>query len=297
MTELGDFPLHAPEQPAARPPGSRFRLLVAVALILGGVTAGVLYWIAPRQSEEAPPPAVVESPAPAEPGAAPEPRELEEVAAEPEPLILPFLDQSDTLLRELAVALSSHPDLAAWLVTDELIRTFTVAVENIADGQNPAPRLSALAPKSGFRTTGRGADLRIDQEGYDRYNGLGDLVASLDAAGAVRLYEAFTPLIVEAYRELGHPEGGFDETLERALRRLLDTPVVEREVLLIARLVYYEFADPMLEALSPVQKQLLDMGPRNVRLIQAKLRDLAVALGIPAERLPPSVVILPESRG
>ena len=292
MTELGDFPLHAPEHPAARPPRSRLRLLIAVALVLGAVTAGVLYWIAPRQTEEAPPPAVVESPAPAEP-AAPEPLELEEVAAEPEPLILPFLDQSDTLLRELAAALSSHPDLAAWLVTDELIRTFTVAVENIADGQNPAPRLSALAPKSGFRTAGRGADLRIDQEGYDRYNGLGDLVASLDADGAVRLYVAFTPLIAEAYRELGHPEGGFDETLERAIRRLLDTPVVEREVLLIARLVYYEFADPMLEALSPVQKQFLDMGPRNVRLIQAKLRELAAALGIPAERLPPPVVILP----
>ena len=292
MTELGDFPLHAPEHPAARPPGSRLRLLIAVALVLGAVTAGVLYWIAPRQSEEAPPPAVVESPAPAEP-AAPEPRELEEVAAEPEPLILPLLDQSDTLLRELAAALSSHPALAAWLVTDELIRTFTVAVENIADGQNPAPRLSALAPKSGFRTAGREADLRIDQESYDRYNGLCDLVASLDADGAVRLYVAFTPLIAEAYRELGHPEGGFDETLERAIRRLLDTPVVEREVLLFARLVYYEYADPMLEALSPVQKQLLGTGPRNVRLIQAKLRELAAALGIPAERLPPPVVILP----
>ena len=291
MTELGDFPLHAPEQPAARPPGSRLRRLVAVAFVLGGVTAGVLYWIGSRQSEEAPPPAVVESPAPPEPGAAPEPRELEEVAAEP--LILPFLDQSDTLLRELAAALSAHPDLAAWLVTDELIRTFTVAVENIADGQNPSPRLSALAPESGFRTAGREADLRIDQESYDRYNRLGDLGASLDADGAVRLYVAFTPLIAEAYRELGHPEGGFDETLERAIRRLLDTPVVEREVLLIARLVYYEFADPMLEALSPVQKQFLGTGPRNVRLVQAKLRELAAALGIPAERLPPPVVILP----
>ena len=289
MTELGDFPLHAPEHPAARPPRSRLRLLIAVALVLGAVTAGVLYWIAPRQSEEAPPPAVVESPAPA----APELRELEEVAAEPEPIILPLLDQSDTLLRELAAALSSHPNLAAWLVTDELIRTFTVAVENIADGQNPAPRLSALAPKNGFRTAGREADLLIDQESYDRYNGLGDLVASLDADGAVRLYEAFTPLIAEAYRELGHPEGGFDETLERAIRRLLDTPVVEREVLLFARLVYYEYADPMLEALSPVQKQLLGTGPRNVRLIQAKLRELAAALGIPAERLPPPVVLLP----
>ena len=146
MTELGDFPLHAPEQPAARPPGSRLRLLVAVALVLGAVTAIVLYWISPRQSEEAAPPAVVESQAPPEPAAAPEPLELEEVAAEPEPLILPVLDQSDTLLRGLAAALGSHPDLAAWFVTDELIRTFTVAVENIADGQNPSATTLRACP-------------------------------------------------------------------------------------------------------------------------------------------------------
>ena len=42
-----------------------------------------------------------------------------------------------------------------------------------------------------------------------------------------------------------------------------------------------------LESLTNAQKQLLRMGPRNVKLIQAKLREVAVALGIPASRLPP----------
>ena len=42
----------------------------------------------------------------------------------------------------------------------------------------------------------------------------------------------------------------------------------------------YHFADPALEALSPAQKQLLRLGPGNARRVQAKLRELAPALGL-----------------
>jgi hypothetical protein len=44
--------------------------------------------------------------------------------------------------------------------------------------------------------------------------------------------------------------------------------------------VSYKYDDPKLEALTLAQKQLLRMGPRNVRLIQAKLREMAPYLGI-----------------
>jgi hypothetical protein len=48
----------------------------------------------------------------------------------------------------------------------------------------------------------------------------------------------------------------------------------------------YAFADPKLEGLSRAQKQLLRMGPQNVRAIQGKLREIAGVLGIPDSRLP-----------
>ena len=44
---------------------------------------------------------------------------------------------------------------------------------------------------------------------------------------------------------------------------------------------------PQLQELSAAQKQLLRMGPQNVRTVQSKLREIATALGIPASRLPP----------
>ena len=56
---------------------------------------------------------------------------------------------------------------------------------------------------------------------------------------------------------------------------------------LASKSVAYEFADPRLQSLSSAQRQFLRMGPRNVRLIQAKLREIAPLMGIPAESLPP----------
>jgi len=50
--------------------------------------------------------------------------------------------------------------------------------------------------------------------------------------------------------------------------------------------VGYAFADAGEEDLAPAQKQLLRMGPANARAVQAKLREIALALGIPSARLP-----------
>jgi hypothetical protein len=48
----------------------------------------------------------------------------------------------------------------------------------------------------------------------------------------------------------------------------------------------YHYNDPRLEGLTQAQKQLVRMGAQNVRTIQRKLREIALALGIPQERLP-----------
>ena len=90
----------------------------------------------------------------------------------------------------------------------------------------------------------------------------------------------------DAYRELGHPEGDIDAATERAIVALLQTPVRDADIELRQRPLSYRFRDPALERLSPAQKQLLRMGPRNMRIVKARLRDLARELGIPPSRLP-----------
>ncbi|MDP7339729.1 MAG: DUF3014 domain-containing protein, partial [Vicinamibacterales bacterium] len=179
----------------------------------------------------------------------------------------------------------------AWLIPDDLVRTFVVVTENAADGNNPAEHLPPLRPTQRFQTAGEGPQLAIDPASHARYNTHAEIVASINPVGAAELYRRLTPLITEAYAELGHPDGGFDDTLRRALGNLLETPVLERSLTLVPRASFFEFADAELEDLLPVQKQFLGMGPRNVRAVQASLLDIARELGIDASSLPvPEVV-------
>ena len=139
---------------------------------------------------------------------------------------LPPLDQTDALVRELVRALSSHPVIASWLTTDQLIRNFTVSVANVADGDTPARHLHTIAPGRPFQVRKRGAVTYIDETTYRRFDGHAAAVAELDPKGAAQLYRRLKPRLDDAYRELA-PNGDFDRTLTRAIVTLLETPIVE----------------------------------------------------------------------
>ena len=85
-----------------------------------------------------------------------------------------------------------------------------------------------------------------------------------------------------AYDELGNQES-IDRAVERAIEGLLQVPVVDGDVRLeqSGEGIGYEYADPRLGALNAAQKQLLRMGPRNIRVIQQQLRGFASAAAIP----------------
>lgn len=224
----------------------------------------------PTPPPTVPPPAVTE-PLAAPPGTAPD---------TPEERGLPPLAESDTLVRELASGLTSHPGLSVWLSTDGLIQRFVAAVDNIAGGESPRPHLLFLAPAAKFRVVRRKGRLYVDPKSYERYDLVADVLASLDPPRTVEVYRRLQPLCEDAYRGLGKPQGRFDDVLVKAIRTLLATPVVEGDVELTPKVITYAFADPALEGLSPAQKHLLRMGPKNERAIQAELRALATALGM-----------------
>lgn len=203
-----------------------------------------------------------------------------------DPVTLPPLDASDTLVRTLVQALSESPAIIAWLTTHGHIRNFTVVVANIADGVSPAKHLTVLRPSARFRVIDRAGRSYIDSRGYGRYTAIADAVASVDPSAAARLYATLKPRIEEAHRQLGSADVSFDNTLERAIVVLLKTPVVEDPILLKQKGIGYAYADERLESLTAAQKQLLRMGPRNVGIIRRGLMRIALALGIPAGHLP-----------
>ncbi len=281
MDDFDDLKLErpAPDEP---PPRRTIPWLPVILVLL--VAGAAVSWYFLRSP--APSGVSTEIPHPAD-----EKRSAFGLPAEPgEDIALPPLGESDTLVRELVARLSSHPQVARWLTTDHLIRNFAVVVVNIANGRTPAVHLKAVPPAGAFQTRQAGAETVIDPRSYQRYDGHASAVAAIDARGAARLYATLRPRIEEASQELGVADAPFDRTLERAIVELLKTPIVEGDVRLKTDSVSYAFADPALESLSPAQRQFLRMGPSNVRIVQAKLREIATHLGIPNESLPAETV-------
>lgn len=210
------------------------------------------------------------------------------VQREAEPaIVLPPLDETDALVRQMVEKLSTHPAVAAWLTTDGLLLNFVVVTSRIANGVTPVAELKAVGPIPRFRPRRAGDDLFIDPASYRRYDRYAAAVSSLDPSGTARLYTTLKPRITEAYERVAPSGGDFDRVLERAIIEMLEVPVVEGNVELVPHGTVFAFADERLQTLTASQKQLLRMGPQNVKIVQAKLREIAPALGIPASRLPP----------
>ncbi len=279
MADLQDYDLLRADEPGGLEPPPRPRVVLWIVVVLLAVAAAVASYIVFSRRASAPPQTTAA--APASPAAPTRP-----LGGEPQPVDVPPLGESDPVVRELVRQISSHPTIAAWLATDGLIRHFTVDIANIVEGKTPAPQLGAVKPSGSFQIVERNGETYIDPRSYERYNTLAAAAASIDPDGAARVYATLKPRIEEAYAELGVRPASFDQALERAIVRLLQTPVVDRPIRLEPKGIGWAFADPTLENLTGAQKQLLRMGPANMRTVQSALRRIALALGIPAERLP-----------
>ena len=122
-----------------------------------------------------------------------------------------------------------------------------------------------------------------DPRSHARYDIAAEVFASLDVSAVTRAYRLLQPLLEEAYADLGLPEASFEETLGRAIAEILAAPRVEGAAELQPVAGFYEYADQELEGLSPAQRHLLRMGPRNALRIQEKLREIQRGLGLAEE--------------
>ena len=112
----------------------------------------------------------------------------------------------DGFLRPLLSALSSRPELARWLATDDLVRQLATAIDQAAAGASPARDFKVIAPASPFVAAGRGSRRTIDPASYRRYDGLVQTVTSIDASSVAKIYKTIRPRLNEAYRRMGNPE-------------------------------------------------------------------------------------------
>lgn len=268
-----------PSQPKALPPDHSPIVLwiVIAALVVGtAIAAYIAFGGGDRGVKVVTEPVPVEAPPPDRP-----------LGGDAASIVLPALDETDPIVRELVNKITSNPRLAAWLATDGLIRKFVAGVSAVAEGKTATPQLRVLRPPTPFGVVDRAGALYIDPRSYERYNTFADIAASIDPVGAANTYATLKPRIEQAYRELGIEDRSFDRALQAAIVELLQTPISDAPLLVAPQgATGYRFASPEIEGLTASQKQLLRTGPANARKIQASLRAIALALKVPPERLP-----------
>ncbi|HVS14285.1 MAG TPA: DUF3014 domain-containing protein [Thermoanaerobaculia bacterium] len=261
---------HEPGEAGGRRSGALWFALAGVLLIGAGVAAW-LWW--PRSGPTTPAPGDQQAAAAAQPDEW-EPVAEEDVEPDPE---LPPLPESDPLVRALVSALSSHPNLAAWLANDQLVDRFTRVVANVAFDEDPRSHLPFLRPSGAFSASaGEEGVLVVDRASFARYDLVCDAIVSLDTEGSAKLYRRLLPLFQASYQELGMP-GDFRDALRHAVAKVLETPSVPGDLAVRRETLAFRYQDPELEALAPLQKLLLRTGPRNAVRVKAKVREIAAA--------------------
>lgn len=262
-----DRPAH-PKPSAPKPQSGPTRWVVLGAAAIVAIALLALWWMSRNQ-----PDAAVPAPTPTTDAGArsnrPKRQEID----------LPALDQSDDTLRHYVALLSKHPLLARLLATQGLVRGATLAVVQIGDGRTPAVPFAVLQPSAHASIIGTTTG-HVDPLSYKRWDAHTAALTSIDTAQLAQLYVNVKPLFDQAYHELGHPDSDFDEAIVRAIQTLNETPNVADDPVLRQGHVYLEHEDASLQALPPVQKQFLLMGPDNRKRILAWLKQLASNLDL-----------------
>ena len=188
--------------------------------------------------------------------------------------VLPALDASDGAAIEALTGLAGTAGLGALLNPEHVIQRIVATIDGLT-----RPKLSPDAfPIRGaggtFAARTENGRSEIDPRNFERYAVYARAADAIDAKALVAWYVRFYPLFQQAYRDLGYPNGHFNDRVVEAIDNVLATPVIEAPISLSQPKVLYEYADPALQSLSAGQKVLLRMGPENAARVRAKLREI-----------------------
>jgi hypothetical protein len=191
---------------------------------------------------------------------------------------LPSLDASDQPLADALANLIGPQAALQFLIPKDLIRHIVVTLDNLPR-KKLAVQLRPLTPTPGeLGVTATGETFTLSHGNAARYLPFMKVIDATDTQAVAAIYLRFYPLFQQAYEGLGYPSQYFNDRLVEVIDHLLATPELTGPIELARPSVMYVYTDPALEALSAGQKTLLRMGPQNVIVIKAKLRELQTAV-------------------
>ena len=219
---------------------------------------------------------------------------LEEVVVVIEPVIepeatvptLPSLNESDSFVFEELINIEGGSSILMHLVSEELVRKFVIMVENISRGESPEQNLPMLFPEERMSVTDLGSEFYlIDEQSYQRFNGLVLSLTNISTETAVDFYQLMKPLFREAYAELALRDSDFNDVFMLAIDNVVNARTALQPQQLIRPNLNYLYANPEIENYSAVDKLLLRLGPENTESLQRRLEFFKRRLELDASLL------------
>ena len=257
-----------------------------IAILIGVAVAGGLLLTNSLPTENSAPPSapepasepeaasLAETDLPTKPEPTPEPVTLPEPTHEPLPVALPTLQESDETVRDALADVPLGTAGQQFLLPSNIIERTTSVVYLLAEGEVPYKLVPIARPKAAFPITDDGLQVAADPEGHTRYDAFAAWIESLDIESLLAAVDSLLPLFREAWSFYGDSESSFDQAVLYTLDLIIYTPEVDTsEARLFRKEAVWLYEDPALEALAPIQKQLLRMGPTNASAIKAKARE------------------------
>lgn len=193
--------------------------------------------------------------------------EIDVRSAEP-PLFEPLPESAagfDAYIQRQLRGPLENADAAQLITQDNVIDRTTTVFVNLAKGQVVRNHLP-IAPASGkfsVGTTDNADVFTLDPTNAQRYTSYVEAMEKFDIGKLAAFYRTLSPLLENAYRQLGEP-GSFHDAMTTAFDLLLATPEVDDAQLTLVRpKVMYQYQSEQLEKLPPAQKLMLRIGSDN----------------------------------
>ncbi len=195
-----------------------------------------------------------------------------------EQVILPALNESDSFLRDSLTNISSDSSFIRWITKDDLFRRAASYFDGLSRGVILSKIFPLNTPEGEFTVHKTGNELLLNAGNYERYNKTIGVILGLDMELIAEIFHTTRPLLEAAFAEMGYSSRQMDGIILQSIEQILSTPIIARPIALSQESVLYQFADPDLENLSPIQKQLLRTGPENTQKLQQQALELRDAL-------------------
>lgn len=204
----------------------------------------------------------------------PESAELNE--SEAPPPLTPA--DGDAILRQQLSAAGADATLTRLVSGEHPLDLSAALIDGLGRGIILRKMLPLERPKQAFSVDRQGENLYMSPASYNRYDAYTDALTALNTSVLVEAFHTLRPLYQQAYEQLGLDPEDFDNSIIRTLDMVLATPEISEPIALKPKSVVYLYADPALESLPALQKQLLRVGPDNLRRIKQQVRVLREGL-------------------